>query len=186
MNFAQTLTGDPLDLLTKAALGLLAAIMLVMLVQHQLTASPNAAAEAGGVAGELRRIEQQLAQDKVLYQDVAALAEQRQHEAALDKLKEVQAAQPDKPRSFLWQAQLQYDLGQIADALTSYRQAIDREPGYIDRKSPLFVGKNIKKNVLEAKDKLQREVTLKPNDPDIKRALNELLYVQRRLAGGCE
>lgn len=185
MNFAQTLTSDPLDLLTKAALGLLAAIMLVMLVQHQLTASPNAA-ETGGVAGELRRIEQQLYQEKVLYQEVAALAAQRQHEAALDKLKEVDAAHPDKPRSLLWQAQLQYDLGQIADALASYRQAIDREPGYIDKKSPLFVGKDIKKNVLEAKDKLQREVTLKPNDPDIKKALNELLYVQRRLAGGCE
>ncbi|CAK8719698.1 MAG: hypothetical protein CDV28_101198 [Candidatus Electronema aureum] len=185
MNFAQTLTSDPLDLLTKAALGLLAVIMLVMLVQHQLTASPNAA-NMSGVAAELRRIEERLAQDKVLYQEVAALAEQRQHSAAMDKLKLIQAAQPDNPRSFLWQAQLQYDNGDLADALASYRQAIDREPGYIDRKSPLFVGKDIKKNMLEAKDKLQREVTLKPNDPDIKRALNELLYVQRRLAGGCE
>lgn len=185
MNFAQTLTSDPLDVLTKAALAVLTAVMLFMLVQQRLTASPNAA-EAGGGAAELRRIEERRAQDKALYQEVAALAEQRQHDAAMDKLKQIQAAQPNNSRSFLWQAQLQYNNGDLADALASYRQAIDLEPGYIDRKSPLFVGKDIKKNVLEAKDKLQREVTLKPNDPDIKRALNELLYVQRRLAGGCE
>ncbi|WP_417914469.1 hypothetical protein [Candidatus Electronema sp. JM] len=183
MNFAQTLTSDPLDVLTKAALAVLTAVMLFMLVQQRLRAPAD---ESGGVAGELRRIEQRLAQDKALYQEVAALAEQRQHDAAMDKLKQIQAAQPNNSRSFLWQAQLQYENGDLADALASYRQAIDLEPGYIDRKSPLFVGKDIKKNVLEAKDKLQREVTLKPNDPDIKRALNELLYVQRRLAGGCE
>ncbi|WP_417909068.1 hypothetical protein [Candidatus Electronema sp. PJ] len=185
MNLAHPLASDPLDLLTKAALAGLTVVMLFMLVQQRLTASPNAA-ESGGVAGELRRIELRLAQDRVLYQEVAALAEQRQYDAAMEKLKDVQNVHPDNPRSFLWQAQLQYDNGDLADALASYRQAIDHEPGYIDRKSPIFVGKAIKKNVLEAKDKLQREVTLKPNDPDIKRALNELLYVQRRLAGGCE
>jgi tetratricopeptide (TPR) repeat protein len=185
MNLAQTLTSDPLDLLTRAALAVLCAVMLFMLAQQQLTASDNAASEVSA-AEHLRRLEQRLAQDRLLYQEVAALAGQRQHSAAMDKLKEIAAAHPDNPRSLLWQGQLQYELGEVAASLASYRQAIDQEPGFIDKKSPLFVGKDIKLHVEEAQAKLQREQTLKPGDSSIKKALDELLYIKRRLAGGCE
>jgi len=70
--------------------------------------------------------------------------------------------------------------------LASYRQAIDQEPGYIDRKSPLFVGKSIKQKVDDSQEKLQREMQLKPGDMSVKKALDDLLYLKRRLAGGCE
>lgn len=185
MNFAQTWTSDPLDLLTKAALFALTAVMLIMLAQQRLTVQPEA---SGGSSAEqkLRQLEERLAQDMLLYQDVAALAEQRQFSAAMDKLKKIEAAHPDSPRSLLWQGQLQYELGEVAASLASYRQAIDKEPGFIDNKSPLFVGKDIKLHVEEAQAKLQREQTLKPGDSSIKKALDELLYIKRRLAGGCE
>ena len=185
MNFAQTLTSDPLDLLTKAALAVLSAVMLFMLAQQQLTASQNTASEVSA-AEHLRRLEQQLAQDKALYKDVAELAGQRQFSAALDKLKEIEAVHPDKPGSLLWRGQLQYELGEVADSLASYRQAIDIEPGFIDKKSPLFAGTGIKAHVEESQAKLLREQTLKPGDSSIKKALDELLYIKRRLAGGCE
>jgi tetratricopeptide (TPR) repeat protein len=184
MPIAQTLTGNLLDIFTKAAIFALTAVMLTMLVQQRLTAQP----EASGSSAEqkLRQLEERLAQDKLLYKDVAALVEQRQHEAALGKLKEVDAAHPENPRTLLWQGQLQYELGLIAESLASYRQALDREPDYIDKKSPLFVGKDIKRHVDESQEKLQREATLKPGDASITKALEELLYVKRRLAGGCE
>lgn len=184
MNLAQTLS-DPLDLLTKAALATLTAVMLFMLAQQQLTAPDNAASEVSA-AEHLRRLEQRLAQDKVLYQEVAALAEQRQHSAAMDKLNDVEAAHPDNPRALLWRGQLRYELGEIADSLASYRQAIDKEPGFIDKKSPLFAGTRIRQHMEESQAKLQREQTLKPGDSSIKKALEELLYIKRRLAGGCE
>ncbi len=185
MNFAQTLTIDPLELLTKAALAVLSAVMLFMLAQQLLTGQDNNASEVSA-AEHLRRLEQQLAQDKALYKDVAELAGQRQHSAAMDKLKEIEAAHPDSPRALLWRGQLQYELGEIADSLASYRQAIDKEPGFIDKKSPLFAGTGIKAHVEESQAKLLREQTLKPGDSSIKKALDELLYIKRRLAGGCE
>jgi len=183
MNFARPLASDPLELLTKAALAALAAVMVFMLVQQRLLAS---AASEVSAAENLRRLEQKLTQDKLIYQEVAALAEQRQHSAAMEKLKDIDAAHPDNPRSLLWQGKLQYELGEIADSLASYRQAIDKEPGFIDKKSPLFAGKDIRQHVEESQAKLQREQTLKPGDSSIKKALEELLYIKRRLAGGCE
>lgn len=185
MNFAQTLASDPLELLTKAALAVLSAVMLFMLGQQLLAGQGNNASEVS-VKENLRRLEQQLAQDKALYKDVAVLAEQRQHSAAMDKLKEIETAHPDKDGSLLWRGQLQYELGEIADSLASYRQAIDKEPGFIDKKSPLFAGTRIRQHVEESQAKLLREQTLKPGDSSIKKALDELLYIKRRLAGGCE
>jgi tetratricopeptide (TPR) repeat protein len=185
MPLTQKLSGNLLDILTKVAIFALTAVILTMLVQHRLTVQPESSGRSSAEQ-KLRQLEERLAQDKLLYKDVAALAEQRQHEAALGKLKEIDAAHPDNPRSLLWQGQLQYELGLIAESLASYRQALDREPDYIDKKSPLFVGKDIKRHVDEAQEKLQREATLKPGDASIKKALEELLYVKRRLAGGCE
>jgi tetratricopeptide (TPR) repeat protein len=185
MPLTQTLSGNMLDIFTKAALFVLTAVMLIMLVQQRLTVQPEAS-NGSSAEQKLRQLEERLTQDKLLYKDVAALAEQRQHEAALGKLKEIDAVHPENSRSLLWQAQLQYELGLIAESLASYRQALDREPDYIDKKSPLFVGKDIKRHVDEAQEKLQREATLKPDDASIKKALDELLYVKRRLAGGCE
>jgi tetratricopeptide (TPR) repeat protein len=184
MPLTQKLSGNLLDILTKVAIFALTAVMLTMLVQHRLTVQPDASGSSA--EQKLRQLDERLAQDKLLYKDVAALAEQRQHEAALGKLKEIDAVHPENSRSLLWQAQLQYELGLIAESLTSYRQALDHEPDYIDKKSPLFVGKDIKRHVDEAQEKLQREATLKPGDASIKKALDELLYVKRRLAGGCE
>jgi hypothetical protein len=93
---------------------------------------------------------------------------------------------PNNPASFLWQARLQYEEGMLAESLGSYRQAIDQEPGYIDRTSPLFEGKSIKQKVESSQEKLQREMQLKPGDMSVKKALDDLLYLKRRLAGGCE
>lgn len=180
---------DVLDVLTKAALAALTAIMLLMLVQHEIAVRRSAEASPSSGGEELRRLQQRAEADKKIYQEVAALFEQRQFAQAMDKLKAVQGLHSGNPRSLLWQARLQYETGSTVDAIASYRQAIDSEPGFVDKKSPLFelaVIKQLKQRIDESKDKLKREMGLKPGDSSLKKAFNDLLYLQRRIAGGCE
>ncbi|HEY3360111.1 MAG TPA: tetratricopeptide repeat protein [Polyangia bacterium] len=63
----------------------------------------------------------------------------------------------------------------LAAALRAYREAVDRNPDYLDRKTPLFQGRKLKHVVDEA----QREAVTA-------RAHQKLIhYLLRRLAGGC-
>ena len=185
MSLAQKLSGNLLDILTKAALAALTAVMLVMLVQHELAAR-NSAAVLDSREQELHKIQQRMELDRKIFHEVAVLFEERQYQQAMEKLKEVQTMHPGSSTALLWQARLAYEEGMIAESLADYRQAVDSEPGFIDRKSPLFVGKRIKEKVDESQEKLQREMQLKPNDLSVKKALDDLLYLKRRLAGGCE
>jgi tetratricopeptide (TPR) repeat protein len=178
-----------LDILTKAALAALTAVMAVMLVQHEIAVSSNHAAVHSGADEELQQLQQRAEADKKIHQEVAALFEQRQFTQAMDKLKALQGLHPGNSRSLLWQARLQYETGSSVDAIASYRQAIDSEPGFVDKKSPLFelaVIKQLKQRIDESKEKLKREMNLKPGDSSLKKAFNDLLYLQRRIAGGCE
>ncbi len=185
MSFSQGLTDNLLDIFTKAALAALTAVVLVMLVQHEISARSSATVINSGEE-ELHKIQQRMELDSKIYHEVAVLFEQRQYKQAREKLTEVQTMHPDSSTALLWQARLEYEEGMLAESLSSYRQAVDSEPGYIDKKSPLFVGKSIKQKVEEAQEKLQREMQLKPGDMSVKKALDDLLYLKRRLAGGCE
>lgn len=175
-----------LDVLTKAALAALTLLMAVMLIQHEIAGRSTAVASGGE---ELLKLQRRAEADKSIHQEIAALFEQRQFTQAMDKLKAVQALHPDNPSSLLWQARLQYELGTTVDSILSYRQAIDAEPGFVDKKSPLFnreIIKQLKQRIDESKDKLKREMSLKPGDSSLQKAFNDLLYLQRRIAGGCE
>ena len=185
MSFTRTLPGNLLDIFTKTALTALSVVMLFMLVQHEFSARSSADV-LDSREQELHKIQQRLELDGKIFHEVAVLFEQRQYSQAMDKLQEIKDMHPDSSTAQLWQARLTYEEGMIAESLASYRQAIDSEPGFIDRKSPLFVGKRIKEKVDESQEKLQREMQLKPDDMSVKKALDDLLYLKRRLAGGCE
>jgi len=186
MNRMYKFTGNMLDTLTKATLGLLIACMAVMLVQHGIEAGTTGKSSGNSEEALRKLYQQRMERDKKIYQGVETLFEKKQYAAAMDKLKEIRSMYPDNPLSLLYQARLQYNLGMLVESVASYRLAIDAEPDYIDRKSPLFAGKRIKRHVEEAKEKLRRELRLKPNEAKIRQTLDELLYLQRRIAGGCE
>jgi len=40
--------------------------------------------------------------------------------------------------------------------------------------------------VTEGREKFGREKSLKPKDKNVRKALEDVYYLQRRLAGGCE
>jgi tetratricopeptide (TPR) repeat protein len=185
----QVIGGDALDLLTKATIVVLTVSIVVMLFQHRVL-EQHTVLEAPGHGHskeeQARMYQQRMERDKILYQEVEDLFNQRQYTAALEALEAVRAKEPNNPLSLLYQARLEYQVGRLTKAISTYRLAIEAEPDYVDRKSPLFFGEELQAQLDEAQGKLQRERSLKPGDGEIATALNELLYLKRRIAGGCE
>jgi predicted Zn-dependent protease len=128
----------------------------------------------------------QMARDKEIYQDIETAIQQKQFEEGMKKLQDIMQQHPDNPMSYVYMARLLLNQGQLREAVHSYRDAIDKNPDYIDNHTPIFIGKEINDVVEEGRVKFGREQKLKPNDTQIKEALKEVYYLQRRLLGGCE
>jgi len=70
-------------------------------------------------------------------------------------------------------------------AMESYRNAIDLNPDFLDKKTEVFQGKKIKATVLEAKDILEKELAASPGNNDLNGKRKTVYYMLRRIAGSC-
>lgn len=70
-------------------------------------------------------------------------------------------------------------------AVFEYREAIDMNPDFLDKKTSLFQGKKIKNAVSEALAEIDRKVRLAPDDESLKKERKTIYYLQRRIAGSC-
>ncbi|MEW6220499.1 MAG: hypothetical protein AB1634_13340 [Thermodesulfobacteriota bacterium] len=66
-------------------------------------------------------------------------------------------------------------------AMLAFRDALDRNPDFLDKKTPLFQGKKIRNAVAEAEVAL----TARPGDAEVQRLRKVLHYMKRRIAGSC-
>jgi len=103
------------------------------------------------------------------------LLESGQPREAIDGLKAVEAAAPayPEPHALLglsYSKTMDYTL-----AVREFRLALSIDPSYADSKSPKFIGKRIKTAVKEARRAGASAA-----------ALNDIQYIDRMLAGGCE
>jgi hypothetical protein len=70
-------------------------------------------------------------------------------------------------------------------AIHSFRAAVELEPDYVDKKTPLFQGRKIKSAVDEAKTIIDNSLAKDPVNGDMKRARKTMYYLLRSLAGSC-
>ena len=70
-------------------------------------------------------------------------------------------------------------------AMLEYRKGIDLNPDFLDKKTPLFRGKQIKGVLNEARQIINAGLEKKPGDPELKQQLETLYYMLRRVAGSC-
>jgi tetratricopeptide (TPR) repeat protein len=70
-------------------------------------------------------------------------------------------------------------------AVFEYKEAIDINPDFLDKKTPLFQGKKIKAAVTEALAENDRKIRLAPDDESLKRERKTIYYLQRKIAGSC-
>jgi hypothetical protein len=70
-------------------------------------------------------------------------------------------------------------------AMYSYKEGVDLNPDYVDKKTQLFQGRKIRNTVKEAKEIIETALSKHPGDKEMKEAKKSLYYLLRRLAGSC-
>ena len=70
-------------------------------------------------------------------------------------------------------------------AVLKYKEAVDLNPDYLDRKTPLFQGKKLKLTVKEALSEIESRMKADPGNETLKEDKKNIYYLQRRIAGSC-
>jgi len=70
-------------------------------------------------------------------------------------------------------------------AMHEYKEAIDLNIDYLDRKTPQFQGKKLKTAVGEALAEIEKRIKINPEDESMKREKSTIYYLYRKIAGGC-
>lgn len=114
-----------------------------------------------------------------------AMIEVGQSKEAVELLKPVASQYPvlAEPHALLGQAysrDLDYN-----SSIKEYRLALQIDPDYVDKKSDKYIGKRITASVKECKAQSYFVLGKNPNDVYACSALNDVSYIERMLAGGC-
>ncbi len=169
-----------------AVLLVLSVITVGMLVQHEIEVQGSVNPKFTKKAILKRKYEKQMARNAWLYGKVISLQKAGQSVQAIEELRKIMANNPSDAYASVLLGRLYYQQGRLADAIHSYRKAVQKDPDYVDKKTPLYIGDEIMELISNARGKLNREKRLKPNDTKIQTAINDIYYLQRRIAGGCE
>ncbi|MBI5675392.1 MAG: hypothetical protein HZC48_06145 [Nitrospirae bacterium] len=70
-------------------------------------------------------------------------------------------------------------------ALYLYKEAVDLNPDYLDKKTPVFQGYKIKIAIEEAKLKINDMLSKRPDDQELKAAKKNMYYLLKKMAGAC-
>lgn len=70
-------------------------------------------------------------------------------------------------------------------AIYSYKEAVDLNPDYVDKKAALFQGRKMKVAIDEAKESINAAISKNPGDRKMKTARKTMYYLLRKLAGSC-
>jgi len=70
-------------------------------------------------------------------------------------------------------------------AMLAYKNGIDFNPDYLDKKTKVFQGKKVKATVLEAKAILEKDLKSNPGNGELKQKRKTGYYMLRRIAGSC-
>jgi len=133
-----------------------------------------------------RHYEQILADNARIYAEVISLQEAGDYQDALEKLKEINRNRGESAYGYVLEARIENKIGHLTTTLHAYRKAVEKDPDYVDKNTPLFIGTEIMDIITASRGKLNRERKLRPGDMDIRTAINDIYYLQRRIAGGCE
>ena len=176
---------DRFDKFNITVIALISLITIGMLANQEIIKRRLGNHEATE-AERARYYAEQMALNAKIYQEVISLKEQELYGEAMTKLQDIMKTYPGKAQSYVYLAQLSFNTGKLSDTIHNYRLAVEKEPDFMDKKTPLFIGHEIKELVKESLEKFGREVKLKPNDKEVRNTLQDLYYLQRILAGGCE
>jgi len=178
---------DRFDIITGVAL-LVSAVALVALF-----AGGTGRGEARGVdAGVEKALERQLAyQARIdfiqrIYAPVEELRAAGQQQQALFKLQEIGRDYPGEAHGQMLRGELLLQQGALKESLASVVAGIKANGDYVDRNSPLQRRRLVTELVAAGRDQLIPQARSNPDNRELALSLDNLHYLQSRLAGGCE
>ncbi len=178
---------DWLDRLNVTAIAVFSLITLVMVVNNEIIKSRQPVAQKSDFAAErARTFKLQIEKEAVIYKEVRELIKTKDYVHAISQLDEIIKKKPGLSRSYVHMAEISVVQNKKGQALMFYKKAIELEPAYVDKNSPIKIGHEIKPLVSEMRGILEKKISQRPVSKETKTALKDVYYLQRRLAGGCE
>lgn len=172
-------------LLWLALLGL--AVALVVMVVTSSRPSEQAGAKALDQALERALAYQsRVALIREVYGPVETLVKTGQDQAALLKLTEIEKTYPGEAHGQMLKGEIQARLGALDEAVASYAAGVKLRGDYVDKENPLSRRNEIGKLVENGLQTVSARLALNPDNRTAKATMQQLYYLQSRLAGGCE
>lgn len=172
---------DRLDWSALAAIVALVVAGVVLATGNTADASPDS-------AGRSQASRRGVSHEPDLGPEVArirALIERGSVDVASRMTEELRGAHPYAGAPWMLEGDVRLRRQDLMGALRAYREGVDRDPDYLDRKTAVFQGKKLKHLVEEAADDLERRQ--EAGEPsDLKRDRKLVHYLMRRIAGSCD
>ncbi|MDH4317811.1 MAG: tetratricopeptide repeat protein [Desulfobulbaceae bacterium] len=175
---------DWLDKINISVITVLSLVTIGMLTAHELEIAKNGPTVTAVVTAPVAAAAGNI--DESIFKDVEALQAKGLYSEALASLEAIIEKHPNISLSKVYLARLYIKLGQMEKAIAEYRKAVEMDPDYVDKKAARFIGPEIKKFVTQSKLVIEKQLADNPDDKPSKKAIKDIYYLQRRLAGGCE
>lgn len=120
-----------------------------------------------------------------LYAPVSELQQGGKFEAALLKLDELSRSYPNEAHGEMLRGEILLGMQVVPQAVEHLAKAVRMSADYVDRQSPLSRRNLFDKLIAEHLPSLKEKATAQKN-PRLQKTLQNLYYLQGRLAGGCE
>lgn len=121
-----------------------------------------------------------------LYGPVETLKQGGQDQAALLKLTEIEKTYPGEAHGQMLKGEIQARLGALDEAVASYAVGVKLRGDYVDKENPLSRRNEIGRLVEAGLKTISARLALHPDNRTAKATMQQLYYLQSRLAGGCE
>jgi len=177
---SQLHTGDGLDRWAGFAIVVLGFALCYLITALDTTAMPGRQAYLPAAAAQAASPE---------YAAKVMTAEQLLKAGNLDKLKplldEMVAGYPYQAEPFMLMADYHLRRQEPVAAMHAFRQALDLNMNYLEKKTPLYQGKKIRNTTREAEALINVALAANPGNAQMRKSREELYYMLRKLAGGC-
>ena len=177
---------DWLDKINISVITVLSLVTIGMLTAHELDTAKNTTGDDTTVSTHVAPVNTVSATDDTIFIDVETLQAKGLYSEALVTLEEIMKEHPRMSMSSVHLARINVKMGHVAKAIAEYRKAVEMDPDYVDKKASRFIGPEIKKFTTQSKLVIEKQLAENPDNKETKRALKNIYYLQRRLAGGCE
>ncbi len=149
-----------------------------------------------GDASARADLDRQLAQDVAyrarvdflqdLYRPVVELEQGGAHQQALLTLGEISRRYPGEGYGSLLKGRILLQVGAIEEAIASYVQGVKLNGDFADKQGPFSAWSELNGLVENQLAPFKQRARANPDNASPKQVLNNLHYLQSRLAGGCE